>query len=124
MNGQYCVSSGNTSLDTILGGGLPLGTLTVLYEDSHSQFYSYLLKTYLAEGIVNKHKCIIVDSQEACRSRESWVKFLPNVSKLEGSKPKPEPVKEEQKADLQSAWRYSNLLEKDKNAGEIDAKPN
>jgi len=33
-NGQYCVSSGNKSLDQILGGGLPVGTLLVMYEDS------------------------------------------------------------------------------------------
>jgi hypothetical protein len=54
-NGQYCVSSGNISLDSILGGGLPLGSMVVLYEDSHSQYYCHFLKSYLAEGIVNKH---------------------------------------------------------------------
>jgi hypothetical protein len=76
-NGQYCVSSGNISLDSILGGGLPLGSMVVLYEDSHSQYYCHFLKSYLAEGVVNKHQCLVVDSHDTFRSKESWTKFLP-----------------------------------------------
>jgi hypothetical protein len=39
------------------------------------------LKTYLAEGIVNKHQCLVVDSHDTFRSKESWTKFLPQVAK-------------------------------------------
>jgi hypothetical protein len=57
------------------------------------------------------------------------MRFLPNVSKINS----PEEEKKDQdkielsvdeKAKLQSAWRYSNLLQEDKNAGEIGSKVN
>jgi predicted ATP-dependent serine protease len=53
-NGQYQVSSGNTSLDTVIGGGFVIGSLNVLIEDNLSHFYGHFLKTYLAEGIVRE----------------------------------------------------------------------
>mmetsp|Transcript_24597 Transcript_24597/g.38202 ORF Transcript_24597/g.38202 Transcript_24597/m.38202 type:complete len:150 (-) Transcript_24597:437-886(-) len=56
-----------------------------------------------------------------------WDKFLPSVSKAKevAKEAKPEEKKESTpNANLQSAWRYSNLLENDKNAGEISSKPN
>ena len=84
-NGQYCTSSGNVGLDSILGGGLAIGSVTLLYEDSHSQYYCHFLKTFLAEGIVNSHHCVVVDSQDTFRSKDSWIKFLPQVSKASGN---------------------------------------
>jgi elongator complex protein 4 len=51
---NYAVSSGNPSLDEVLGGGLIVGSLTMLLEDSQSQFYGHFLKTYLAEGVVHE----------------------------------------------------------------------
>ena len=65
-----------------MGGGLVLGAITLLYEDSHSQFYSHFIKTILAEGIVNKQHCIIVESKDTFRDQSTWLKFLPSVSKL------------------------------------------
>ena len=123
-NGQYCVSSGNQSLDQILGGGIPLGTIVVLYEDNQSQYYSHFLKTILGEGIVHGNQCMIVDSKDSFRSKDAWLKFLPNVSKLGGkdTKEKEKQLNEEKKIeDLEVAWRYNNLLLKDKNAGELDS---
>ena len=32
-NGQYIVSSGNQTLDQVIGGGLIVGSLNVMYED-------------------------------------------------------------------------------------------
>ena len=51
-NGQYHISSGNPSLDEVIGGGLVVGSLVVLFEDNLSQYYNHFLKTYLGEGIV------------------------------------------------------------------------
>ena len=61
-NQQYCVSSGNPSLDALIGGGFPIGSIVLLLEDSFSHYYSHFIKTYLAEGIVNEHKVLIVDA--------------------------------------------------------------
>jgi len=125
-----------------VNGGLPIGSLAILYEDSHSQFYSHFLKTFLAEGIVNSHQCFVVDSQDSFRDKDYWTKFLPNVVKIKGKAEKEKDKgKEEEKSSqpdaeeatstesqlvdnekLQVAWRYNNLLDGSKNAGEIENK--
>lgn len=40
-NGLYTLSTGIQSLDAVIGGGLVVGSLTLLSEDSMSQFYSH-----------------------------------------------------------------------------------
>ena len=62
-NGQYIISSGNQSLDAVIGGGFIIGSINILYEDHMSQYFGHFLKTYLGEGIVRQHKCLIVDPE-------------------------------------------------------------
>jgi elongator complex protein 4 len=62
-NSQYAISSGNTTLDTVIGGGFPIGSIILLFEDSYSHYYSHFLKTYIGEGIVNEHKPLIIDPE-------------------------------------------------------------
>jgi elongator complex protein 4 len=57
------LSTGNGSLDEVIGGGMVVGSLVVLYEDNMSQYYGHLQKTFLGEGIVRSHKCLIVDPE-------------------------------------------------------------
>ena len=40
-NSLYTLSTGIQSLDAVIGGGLVVGSLTLLCEDSMSQFYSH-----------------------------------------------------------------------------------
>ena len=82
-NQQYAVSSGNPSLDQALsqGLGLPIGSLSLLLEDQFSHIYTHFQKDYLAEGIVNDQKCLIVDS-DLFRDKAYWLKFLPAVYQL------------------------------------------
>jgi len=75
------------------------------------------LKTYLAEGIINKNQCVVVDSQDTYRGKDQWVKFMPNISKIKEKEPKL-PAEEESKSTqdpdsekLKVAWRYNNLLD-------------
>jgi len=68
------------------------------------------LKGILAEGIVNSNQCLIVDSKDSFRSKSSWTKFLPGVSKSGGKEAAKEEEKKEQSAALDVAWRYNNLL--------------
>jgi len=81
VNGLYTISTGNSSLDAVIGGGLVIGAITMLYEDSISAFYSHFHKTYLAEGIVQRQKCIVVDN-DSMRKRDFWLKFLPAVAEI------------------------------------------
>jgi elongator complex protein 4 len=78
---MYLLGSGNPSLDTVLGGGIVVGSLNVLYEDCMSHFFSHFQKTYLGEGIVREQKCLIVDP-EVLRTKEHWLKFLPAAAKV------------------------------------------
>ena len=78
---MYIVNTGNQSLDNIIGGGIPIGSLTVLYEDCLSHFYTHFQKTYLAEGIVRQQICLIIDA-EHLRNRDHWIKFLPAVAEI------------------------------------------
>ena len=80
-NGLYTVSTGNSSLDSVIGGGIAIGSITMLYEDSMSAFYSHFQKTYLAEGIVRKQKCLVVDN-DVFKKRDFWLKFLPAVAEV------------------------------------------
>jgi len=87
-----------------VNGGLPVGSLAILYEDSHSQFYSHFLKTFLAEGIVNSQQCFVVDSQDSFRDKDYWTKFLPNVVKIKGKAEKEKDKgKEEEKSSQPDA---------------------
>jgi hypothetical protein len=82
----------------------------------------------LAEGIVNKQQCLVVDSEDTFRTKEAWIKFLPNVSKIRDPNEKEEKKvldpDMESPEKLQVAWRYNNLLDQKQNAGEIENKPN
>ena len=80
-NGLYTVGTGNPSLDKVIGGGLIIGSLTLLLEDSMSAYFSHFHKTYLAEGIVQDQKVVIVDNDEI-RKRDFWLKFLPAVAEV------------------------------------------
>ena len=50
LHGQVLVSSGHAELDRLLGGGLPLGSLTLLLEDGSSGHHATLLRYFLGEG--------------------------------------------------------------------------
>jgi len=63
------------------------------------------LKTYLGEGIVRDHKCLIVDP-ETLRGADYWHKFLPQVSAIKPTSKPEQP--EESKDKLQVAWRYQD----------------
>lgn len=53
LSGQTLVSTGLADFDKLLGGGLPLKTVTLLLEDSYTQHHLTLLKYFLAEGAAN-----------------------------------------------------------------------
>ena len=123
-NQQYSVSSGNPSLDYFIGGGYPVGSIVLQIEDSFSHYHSHFLKGYMAEGIVNEHKVLIVDPVEY-REKEYWLKILPAVYKIKDSnettKNQTSSEEEEKKSNtstpcakqeqLKVAWRYNNLLD-------------
>ncbi|KAH1021570.1 hypothetical protein HUJ04_011067 [Dendroctonus ponderosae] len=98
-NGNLLTSSGIMSLDPLLGGGLPVGTVVLVEEDFRGLYSKILLKYFLAEGLVSKHSTLIA-SQD--------LKELPAVIE---SDPEPD-IKQEGQAitdKMKIAFRYQNL---------------
>eukprot|EP00761_Pharyngomonas_kirbyi_P003939 gb/GECH01003943.1/.p1 GENE.gb/GECH01003943.1/~~gb/GECH01003943.1/.p1 ORF type:complete len:490 (+),score=159.39 gb/GECH01003943.1/:1-1470(+) len=62
-NGQLLVSTGLNDLDGIIGGGIPLGTIILLKEDTRSQYAQYLFRYFLSEGLHSSHSvCACYDA--------------------------------------------------------------
>ncbi|KYQ90907.1 RNA polymerase II elongator complex subunit [Tieghemostelium lacteum] len=55
QNGNLLTSSGLQDLDDIIGGGIPVGSILMIEEDINSSYYMFLLKYFLAEGILQQH---------------------------------------------------------------------
>lgn len=56
-NASLLLSTGLASLDDILGGGLPLGSLSMIHQDLVSTYTRLLLKFAVAQGIVSGQEC-------------------------------------------------------------------
>lgn len=88
-------STGISSLDTFIGGGLPIGSLVVIYEDKNSYLSDSILRCYLSEGIYNKHDLCVG------ALRNDPTENLP-------TKEENLPVEQENEK-MKIAWRYENL---------------
>ena len=88
-----------------------LGSLAIQFEDSISQYCGHFLKNFLGEAIVRDQKILIVDPATTHRSREWWLKFLPQVSVHQQQEKVVESVDEKKDEKLTVAWRYNDLYE-------------
>ncbi|KAF6264687.1 Elongator complex protein 4 [Scenedesmus sp. NREL 46B-D3] len=79
LHGQVLISTGLAGLDRLLGGGLPLGSILLLLEDSNSQQHLNLMKCFMAEGVCCKHSVAWVTAQQL--TPDSTAAFLPDQAR-------------------------------------------
>ncbi|XP_068144667.1 elongator complex protein 4 [Drosophila tropicalis] len=107
---QVITSSGNPSLDTILGGGLPIGSIFLCEEDRFVTHAKVLAKYFLAEGVLSKQKIFLgsLDDLPA-----EMLRRLPRP--LTDVEIEVEQLQEEVQSEpldkngLRIAWRYNDL---------------
>lgn len=88
-------SSGITSLDTYLAGGLPIGSLLLIYEDQNCTLADSVLRCYLSEGVYNKHDLFVA------ALRTDLTENLPTKEEILSQ--------EQENEKMKIAWRYENL---------------
>lgn len=113
-NGALLISTGVPSLDDILGGGLPVGTVLLIKEDRATTYAQLLLKYFMAQGIASGHQCALAsldeDANELLRNlmwlatSDTDVDDHEEGSKLAGGR-------NARTGDdrLKIAWRYAHL---------------
>ncbi|UJR15405.1 hypothetical protein I4U23_002352 [Adineta vaga] len=100
-NGNLLITStGVSSLDTFIGGGLPIGSLLLIYEDKNFNLSDSILRCYLSEGIYNK--------QDLCVAalRTDLTENLPTKEENISSS---DTRTDEENEKMKIAWRYENL---------------
>jgi len=101
-NSSLNVSSGISSLDSVIDGGFQLGSLNLIEEDEHGSYSNLITKYFLAEG-VHKGNYVL----EASMSEDPWdlLSSLPSPVMETNEEAK----RIESSEELKIAWRYENL---------------
>ncbi|KAI8050134.1 Elongator complex protein 4 [Gilbertella persicaria] len=110
-NGQLLISTGVPSLDDILGGGQPVGTIMLIKEDRATTYAQLLLKYFMAQGISSGHHCAIASRDE---DPEEMLKTLMWLSTSDRDDDDDDDKVKNARTDAESdrmkiAWRYSHL---------------
>ncbi|KAK9509478.1 hypothetical protein O3M35_006788 [Rhynocoris fuscipes] len=112
LKSQELFPSGIPSLDAVIGGGFPKGSLVILYNDNLAVYSDMFLKIFLAQGIVKKDDILLASCDT---SPQKFLSELPQEGSTnnanDGFKLSNEP--------LQIAWRYETNMRV--NATEISA---
>ncbi|XP_072047383.1 elongator complex protein 4-like [Amphiura filiformis] len=109
-NGQLLVSTGVPSLDFVLGGGIAVGSVLLIEEDTYGNYAQLLLSYYLAEGVMTQHHLCLASGDE---KPHTILKNLPCPEEdpisaaAEGNKRRSGKTNEEE--TMKIAWRYQHL---------------
>ncbi|XP_032511652.2 elongator complex protein 4 [Danaus plexippus] len=95
------VSSGIPSLDFIVGGGLPVGSIFAVEEDVLGSYSRVLSKYFLAEGVVCKHGLFVASADE---NPKLIIQELPTPCTVQEDK-----TNQDVNSEMKIAWRYEGL---------------
>ncbi|OLY81828.1 Elongator complex protein 4 [Smittium mucronatum] len=96
-NSLVLVSSGISSLDDVLGGGLAVGTILLVEEDRMTGYSQILQSIFEAQSVCSNHKLFV--AKTGLETKKDLV--LPK--RID----KQTPVSAEKSADMKIAWRYN-----------------
>ncbi|RDD38973.1 Elongator complex protein 4 [Trichoplax sp. H2] len=105
-NGQLITSTGVPAIDSLIGGGLPIGTTLVVEEDISSSYTNALVKYFLAEGAVCNHALCLASSSN---QPESMLEGLPDIDDSSSFINTVDEPGLDKKHNMNIAWRYQNL---------------
>ncbi|XP_042615485.1 LOW QUALITY PROTEIN: elongator complex protein 4-like [Cyprinus carpio] len=110
QNGQLLVSSGVSSLDYVIGGGLAVGTLLLVEEDRYDSYSRMLLKYFLAEGVVCGHELFLASARDLPDDimQELPSPIVDDVAGMKISEGQSQPSDPENPDTMKIAWRYQN----------------
>ncbi|KAK4514424.1 uncharacterized protein ATC70_002019 [Mucor velutinosus] len=110
-NGQLLISTGVPSLDDILGGGQPVGTVMLIKEDRATTYAQLLLKYFIAQGISSGHHCAITSRDEDPEEMLKTLMWLSTSDKDgDDDSDKTKNARTDAESDrMKIAWRYSHL---------------
>ncbi|XP_067257435.1 elongator complex protein 4 isoform X1 [Chanodichthys erythropterus] len=110
QNGQLLLSSGVSSLDYVIGGGLAVGTLILVEEDRYDSYSRMLLKYFLAEGVVCGHELFLASARDHPDEimQELPSPIVDDVASLKIGEGQPQPSDPENADTMKIAWRYQN----------------
>lgn len=109
-NGQLLISTGVPSLDDILGGGQPVGTIMLIKEDRATTYAQLLLKYFIAQGISSGHHVALTSRDEDPEEMLKTLMWLSTSDKDDDDDDKTKQTRTDAESDrMKIAWRYSHL---------------
>ncbi|KAM4617967.1 elongator complex protein 4 isoform 2-T2 [Discoglossus pictus] len=112
-HGLLLGSCGVPGLDQVIGGGLAVGTLLLIEEDTYGTYSQMLLKYFLAEGVVNGHEVFAASASEDPKDilQDLPAPLTDEVKKQGGGQiaKNVSEMSEDSQDAMKIAWRYQNL---------------
>eukprot|EP00038_Savillea_parva_P013429 m.210722 g.210722 ORF g.210722 m.210722 type:complete len:432 (+) comp25261_c0_seq1:98-1393(+) len=123
QNAQLLTSTGIPSLDVLLGGGLAVGAMMVVQEDTYRMYSRTVLKLFLSEGLACGHALALAsadrDPHAITRALYPEAERTPTTSKSAAPPTAPSDVSE----PMTIAWRYRNAGKVNTEVGASGAAP-
>eukprot|EP00049_Salpingoeca_infusionum_P019490 m.362094 g.362094 ORF g.362094 m.362094 type:complete len:383 (-) comp20121_c0_seq1:219-1367(-) len=117
-NGQLLTSTGISSLDHLLGGGLGIGTVMLVESERLGSHADILLRYFLSEGMACDHHLAVVSADQSPAATikncpQQYVSSAQMSSSTSSSSSSPStassPSPAQTPQDMRIAWRYNSL---------------